>query len=104
MRSNAILGGLLAATLISTAAYTQNAPSRSNPPAEAKAAAPMKHSGEWRASKLIGVNVYNSQNEKIGDINEILLTSSGNVAGVVIGARRFPWCGRARHSGETRPA
>ena len=89
MRSNAILGGLLAATLISTAAYTQNAPSRSNPPAEAKAAAPIKHSGEWRASKLIGVDVYNAQNEKIGDINEILLTSSGNVAGIVIGAGGF---------------
>ena len=89
MRSNAIIGGLLAATLISTAAYTQNAPSGSSPPAEAKAAAPMKHSGEWRASKLMGVNVYNSQNEKIGDINEILLTSSGNVAGVVIGAGGF---------------
>jgi hypothetical protein len=89
MRSNAILGGLLAATLISTAAYTQNAPSGSNPPAATKAAAPIKHSGEWRASKLIGVDVYNAQNEKIGDINEILLTSSGNVAGVVIGAGGF---------------
>ena len=89
MRSNAILGGLLAVTLISTAAYTQNAPSGSSPPPAAKAAVPMKHSGEWRASKLIGVNVYNSQNEKIGDINEILLTSSGNVAGVVIGAGGF---------------
>ena len=89
MRSNAILGGLLAATLISTTAYSQNAPSGSNPPAQTKAAAPIKHSGEWRASKLIGVNVYNSQNEKIGDINEILLTSSGNIAGIVIGVGGF---------------
>ena len=89
MRSKAILGGLLAATLISTTAHTQNAPSGSNPPAQAKAAASIKHSGEWRASKLIGVDVYNSQNEKIGDINEILLTSSGNVAGIVIGVGGF---------------
>ena len=89
MRSNAVLGGLLAATLISTTAYTQSAPSGSNPPTQAKAAAPIKHSGEWRASKLIGVNVYNSQNEKIGDINEVLLTSSGNVAGVVLGVGGF---------------
>ena len=89
MRSIAIIGGLLAATLISTAAYTQKAPSGSSPPSEAKATAPIKHSGEWRASKLIGVDVYNPQNEKIGDINEILLTSSGNVAGVVIGAGGF---------------
>jgi sporulation protein YlmC with PRC-barrel domain len=89
MRSNAILGGLLAAALISTAAYTQKAPSGSSPPAEAKATAAIKHAGEWRASKLIGVDVYNSQNEKIGDINEILLTSSGNVAGIVIGVGGF---------------
>ena len=27
----------------------------------------------WRASKLIGVNVYNDQNEKLGDISEVLL-------------------------------
>jgi hypothetical protein len=89
MRSKALLGGLLAAALISTAAYTQNEPSASKAPADAKAAAPMKHSGEWRSSKLIGLNVYNTQNEKIGDINEILLTSSGNVAGVVIGVGGF---------------
>jgi ribosomal 30S subunit maturation factor RimM len=43
----------------------------------------VKHSGEWRASKLVGLDVYNNQNDKIGDINEILLTPSGNVAGVV---------------------
>ena len=35
------------------------------------------------------MDVYNSQNEKIGDINEILLTSSGNVAGIVIGVGGF---------------
>src|SRR5215208_103339 len=89
MRSKAIIGSLLAAALISTAAYTQNAPSGAKAPAGANTAAPMKHSGEWRASKLIGVDVYNAQNEKIGDINEVLLTSSGNVAGVVIGVGGF---------------
>ena len=39
----------------------------------------------WRASKLIGLNVYNDQNEKLGDISEILLDKSGKVDGVVIG-------------------
>jgi sporulation protein YlmC with PRC-barrel domain len=43
----------------------------------------------WRASKLIGVNVYNDQNEKLGDINEILLDPSGKVDGVVIGVGGF---------------
>ena len=41
------------------------------------------------SSKLIGLNVYNEQNEKLGDINEILLDKSGKVEGVVIGVGGF---------------
>ena len=47
------------------------------------------HSDMWRASKLIGLNVYNDQNEKLGDISEILLDKSGKVEGVVIGVGGF---------------
>jgi sporulation protein YlmC with PRC-barrel domain len=43
----------------------------------------------WRASKLKGLNVYNDKNEKLGDINEILLDKSGKVDGVVIGVGGF---------------
>jgi sporulation protein YlmC with PRC-barrel domain len=43
----------------------------------------------WRASKLKGLNVYNDKNEKLGDINEILIDKSGKVAGVVIGVGGF---------------
>ena len=28
----------------------------------------MHHEGQWRATKLVGVDVYNEANEKIGDI------------------------------------
>jgi sporulation protein YlmC with PRC-barrel domain len=45
--------------------------------------------GQWRASKLIGLNVYNDQNEKLGDINEVLVDKSGKVTGVVIGVGGF---------------
>ena len=41
--------------------------------------------GEWRGSKLAGVNVYNEANEKIGDINDVILDRSGNVAKVILG-------------------
>ena len=50
--------------------------------------APTPASG-WRASKLVGVNVYNNDNEKIGDISEILLDTSGKVSGVIIGVGGF---------------
>jgi ribosomal 30S subunit maturation factor RimM len=33
---------------------------------------------QWRAYKMIGVNVYNPNNEKIGDVSEILLDKNGN--------------------------
>lgn len=51
--------------------------------------ASMHKQGEWRASKLVGVNVYNNSNEKIGDINDLILDSSGRVANVVIGVGGF---------------
>jgi sporulation protein YlmC with PRC-barrel domain len=41
--------------------------------------------GEWRASKLDGVDVYNEANEKIGAINEVILDRSGKVANVILG-------------------
>jgi sporulation protein YlmC with PRC-barrel domain len=43
----------------------------------------------WRSSKLIGLNVYNDQNEKLGDISEILMDKSGKVDGVIIGVGGF---------------
>jgi sporulation protein YlmC with PRC-barrel domain len=46
-------------------------------------------SSMWRSSKLIGLDVYNEQNEKIGDISEILIDKSGKVEGVVIGVGGF---------------
>ena len=48
----------------------------------------------WRASKLVGLNVYNDQNEKLGDISEILLDKSGKVNGVVIGVGGFLGMGK----------
>jgi hypothetical protein len=87
MRSKVLISSVLAAGLFLPAAHAQNAPAPDK--TDVKASTQMKHSGEWRASKLIGTNVYNDQNEKIGDINEVLLTSSGNVAGVVLGVGGF---------------
>ena len=45
--------------------------------------------GQWRSSKLIGVNVYNDNNEKIGDINELIIDKSGKVDDVVLGVGGF---------------
>jgi sporulation protein YlmC with PRC-barrel domain len=43
----------------------------------------------WRSSKLIGLDVYNQADEKLGDINELLLDAEGRVKAVVIGVGGF---------------
>jgi sporulation protein YlmC with PRC-barrel domain len=45
--------------------------------------------GQFRASKFVGIDVYGSDNQKIGDINEILIDPTGNAKGVVIGVGGF---------------
>jgi sporulation protein YlmC with PRC-barrel domain len=46
-------------------------------------------STDWRSSKLVGTNVYGQDNTKIGDINDILIGSGGNVQAVVVGVGGF---------------
>jgi sporulation protein YlmC with PRC-barrel domain len=49
----------------------------------------MHKEGQWRSSKLIGVDVYNEANEKVGDIEELILDKSGKVEHVVLGVGGF---------------
>ena len=98
-----IFSGLLASTML-VPAFAQNNPPASttpsaqpsNPPATSSSAAvaPKAHGDMWRASKLIGLNVYNDQNEKLGDISEVLLDKSGKVDGIVIGVGGFLGMGK----------
>jgi sporulation protein YlmC with PRC-barrel domain len=44
---------------------------------------------QWRASKMIGLNVYNSLSEKIGAISELIVGPSGKLDAVVVGAGGF---------------
>jgi sporulation protein YlmC with PRC-barrel domain len=44
---------------------------------------------QWRASKLVGVNVYNQNNDKIGDIREVIVDKAGKADAVVIGVGGF---------------
>jgi hypothetical protein len=82
---------LVSATLVSVPAAAQNAPS-TNTPARAPQAQAQQNASElglWQGSKLIGVNVYNGQNEKIGDIKDVLIDKNGRVGEIVIGVGGF---------------
>jgi len=45
--------------------------------------------GQWRGSKLVGLNVYGPESEKVGDINEIIVDQAGKLSAVVIGVGGF---------------
>src|SRR5580698_10178665 len=45
--------------------------------------------GDWRASKVVGLNVYNNSNEKLGSINDFLMDKSGSIKAVVLGVGGF---------------
>ena len=83
-----ILGGLLASAML-VPALAQTTPPPASPAPAAQSTAPKAHGEMWRSSKLIGLDVYNDQDEKLGAISEILLDKSGKVDFVVIGIGGF---------------
>ena len=79
----------LATALLTTALVTGVASAQTNKSDTTNTTATTHKVGEWRASKLVGVDVYNDANEKIGDINEVILDKSGKIANVVLGVGGF---------------
>jgi hypothetical protein len=82
----------LAAAVVTTALMIGGASAQSNSMSNSSAAATAAQAhqeGEWRASKLVGVNVYNDSNDKIGDINDVILDKSGKAAMVILGVGGF---------------
>ena len=88
-----VAAALLSAAVIGGPAYAQTA--QTTQPADRPAAstadpgAKMMLKGNWRASKLMGLDVYNEANEKLGDVNELILDKNGKVNAVVIGVGGF---------------
>jgi sporulation protein YlmC with PRC-barrel domain len=83
---------LLGTALVSGAAFAQTTttpPASSPPAASASTGVQQNLKGNWRASKLVGLAVYNESNEKLGDISEILVDNSGKINAVVIGVGGF---------------
>ncbi len=111
MHSKNVALAVLASALLSTTALAQSSPPASSPadskspPAATQPAkpptissmqsttspstAPSTAMGQWRASKFVGLDVYNANNEKIGDINEMITDSSGKITTIVVGVGGF---------------
>jgi sporulation protein YlmC with PRC-barrel domain len=87
------VAGLAASALLASVAFAQQSPSATTDSATTAAPAAASDTssfkGNWRASKLVGLNVYNDSNESLGSINDLLTDKSGNIKGVVIGVGGF---------------
>ena len=88
------IAGLAGSALLASVAFAQTR-LRLPTPISATTAAPAAASdtssfkGNWRTSKLVGLNVYNDSNESLGSINDLLTDKSGNIKAVVIGVGGF---------------
>jgi sporulation protein YlmC with PRC-barrel domain len=80
---------LAAASLVAAPAVAQSNPDSKSWTTEEKA-------GQWRASKLVGLNIYNPGDEKIGEIDEIMVNSSGSIDAVIVGVGGFLGVGEHR--------
>jgi sporulation protein YlmC with PRC-barrel domain len=88
----------LTAAFLSSTALAQTTPlnqsSRSTAVARATHIAPTTwmtqlRKDQWRMSKMLGLNVYNSLNEKIGIISDLIVDENGAVEALVIGVGGF---------------
>ena len=95
MASKHLMAALLGTALLSAPALAQTSPAPSATPNAASSTMSagnwmtQERAGQWRASKIEGLNVYNDANEKIGDISELLVDQTGKVEAVVIGVGGF---------------
>ena len=91
MLTKHIIAGLAGSALLASVAFAQTPTAttdRANtPPAAASDSSSFQ--GNWRASKVVGLSVYNDNNESLGSINDLLTDKSGNIKAVVVGVGGF---------------
>jgi sporulation protein YlmC with PRC-barrel domain len=91
MLAKYVTAGLVGSALLATVAFAQQTPTATSDKANMAPAAASDTSfqGNWRASKVVGLSVYNDKNESLGSINDLLMDKSGNIKAVVIGVGGF---------------
>ena len=91
MLMKSIAAGLAGTALLATVAFAQNPSATTDKPAanSATTTTTTSASGDWRASKMAGLKVYNDANENIGSINDLLMDKSGSIKIAVIGVGGF---------------
>jgi sporulation protein YlmC with PRC-barrel domain len=94
MLARSIVAGVAGSALLASVAFAQTATEKSDragmaPATSTTIASSTSYRGDWRASKVVGLRVYNDSNENVGSINDLLMDKSGTVKAVVIGVGGF---------------
>ena len=93
MLAKYVTAGIAGSLLLASAAFAaeDNATTTASPaaPAMQSSASSTSFHGDWRASKVVGLNVYNEKNENVGSINDLLMDKSGGIKAAVISVGGF---------------
>jgi sporulation protein YlmC with PRC-barrel domain len=90
MLAKPMTAALVGSALLASVAFAQTPTTTTDRANMAPAAASdSSFQGTWRASKLVGLTVYNDNNESLGSINDLLTEKNGNIKAVVIGVGGF---------------
>lgn len=89
-----LAAALVGSTVLAGSAFAQTstAPATNAPAASSSAASSAPSAevvGKWRVSKLMGVDIYGPDNQKVGDVTEVLVDSSGMAQSIVVGVGGF---------------
>ncbi|MBR0718759.1 PRC-barrel domain-containing protein [Bradyrhizobium liaoningense] len=92
MLMKSIAAGVAGSALLATVAFAQTPPAATDKaPAASTTVTTTTTSaaGEWRASKLVGLKIYNDANESVGSISDLLMDKNGDIKIAVIGVGGF---------------
>ncbi len=86
MLAKYLTAGVAASALLATVAFAQTPTATTNrADMSSSAASGTSFQGDWRTSKVVGLNVYNDNNESLGSISDLLTDRSGNIKAAVLG-------------------
>jgi sporulation protein YlmC with PRC-barrel domain len=86
MLTKHLAAGLIGSALLIAPVFAEDTAATNKVGASTTAEA---YHGDWRASKVVGLSVYNSKDENIGAISDLLMDKSGNIKAAVVGVGGF---------------
>jgi hypothetical protein len=84
-----VSGPAMAQTSSSQSSPANGGPANASPAAKSPVFLEMRQPDQFRSTNLRGTRVYGAKNENIGEINDVLISRSGQVAAVIIGVGGF---------------